>query len=51
MYQSIAWYATLFLVFLLALAFAFVYGESRQLREYGKEIKPVELRIKALLYL
>jgi cytochrome c oxidase subunit II len=36
MYQSIAWYATLFLVFLLALAFAFVYGESRKLREYGK---------------
>jgi cytochrome c oxidase subunit II len=35
MYQSIAWYATLFLVFLLALAFAFVYGESRRLREYG----------------
>ncbi|MEH7249868.1 hypothetical protein V7114_24175 [Neobacillus niacini] len=35
MYQSIAWYATLFLVFLLALAFAFVYGESRKLREYG----------------
>ena len=35
MYQSIAWYATLFLVFLLALAFSFVYGESRRLREYG----------------
>jgi cytochrome c oxidase subunit 2 len=35
MYQSIAWYATLFLVFLLALAFAIVYGESRKLKEYG----------------
>jgi cytochrome c oxidase subunit II len=35
MYQSIAWYTTLFIVFLLALAFSFVYGESRKLREYG----------------
>jgi cytochrome c oxidase subunit II len=35
MYQSIAWYVTLFLVFLLTLAFAIVYGESRRLREYG----------------
>jgi cytochrome c oxidase subunit 2 len=35
MYQSIAWYATLFFVFLIALAFAFVYGESRKLKEYG----------------
>lgn len=34
MYQSIAWYATLFFVFLIALAFAFVYGESRKLKEY-----------------
>lgn len=34
MYQSIAWYATLFLVFLLALAFSFVYGESRKLKDY-----------------
>ncbi|MCL6573859.1 MAG: cytochrome c oxidase subunit II [Bacillus sp. (in: Bacteria)] len=35
MYQSIAWYATLFFVFLIALAFSFVYGESRKLKEYG----------------
>ncbi|GHI00911.1 cytochrome c oxidase subunit II [Neobacillus kokaensis] len=35
MYQLIAWYATLFFVFLIALAFSFVYGESRKLREYG----------------
>lgn len=35
MYQSIAWYATLFFVFLIALAFSFVYGESRKQREYG----------------
>lgn len=35
MYQSIAWYATLFFVFLIGLAFAFVYGESRKLKEYA----------------
>ncbi|MDQ0197781.1 cupredoxin domain-containing protein [Neobacillus ginsengisoli] len=35
MYQSLAWYATLFFVFLIALAFSFVYGESRKLKEYG----------------
>lgn len=35
MYQSIAWYATLFFVFLIALAFSFVYGESRKLKDYG----------------
>lgn len=35
MYQQIAWIVTLFLVFLIALAFAFVYGESRRLKEYG----------------
>jgi cytochrome c oxidase subunit 2 len=34
MYQSIAWYATLFFVFLIALAFSFVYGESRRMKEY-----------------
>jgi cytochrome c oxidase subunit 2 len=34
MYQSIAWYTTLFFVFLIALAFSFVYGESRKLKEY-----------------
>ncbi|HLO12212.1 MAG TPA: cytochrome c oxidase subunit II [Pseudoneobacillus sp.] len=35
MYQQIAWTVTLFLVFLIALAFAFVYGESRRRDEYG----------------
>lgn len=35
MYQQIAMYATIFFVFLLALAFAFVYGESRRIAEYG----------------
>jgi cytochrome c oxidase subunit II len=35
MYQQIAWTVTLFLVFLIALAFSFVYGESRRLNEYG----------------
>ncbi|MGG5252775.1 cytochrome c oxidase subunit II [Neobacillus sp. SM06] len=35
MYQSIAWYTTLFLVFLIALAFSFVYGESRRLKAYA----------------
>lgn len=35
MYQQIAWAVTLFLVFLIALAFAFVYGESGRLKEYG----------------
>lgn len=35
MYQQISLYATIFFVFLLALAFAFVYGESRRLAEYG----------------
>ncbi|MFD2443958.1 cytochrome c oxidase subunit II [Bacillus sp. CGMCC 1.16607] len=34
MYQQIAWSVTLFLVFLIALAFAFVYGESRRLKDY-----------------
>lgn len=34
MYQSIAWYTTIFFVFLIALAFSFVYGESRKLNEY-----------------
>jgi cytochrome c oxidase subunit II len=34
MYQQIAWTVTLFLVFLIALAFALVYGESRRLRDY-----------------
>lgn len=35
MYQQIAWTVTLFLVFLIALAFSFVYGESSRLKEYG----------------
>lgn len=35
MYQQIAWTVTLFLVFLIALAFSFVYGESKRLKEYG----------------
>ncbi|WP_449622870.1 cytochrome c oxidase subunit II [Robertmurraya sp. Marseille-Q9965] len=35
MYQQIALYATVFFVFLLALAFSFVYGESRRLSDYG----------------
>lgn len=35
MYQQIAWTVTLFLVFLIALAFSFVYGESKRLNEYG----------------
>lgn len=35
MYQQIAWYTTVVLVFLLSLAFAFVYGESKRLKEYG----------------
>lgn len=35
MYQQISLYATVFFVFLLALAFAFVYGESRRSSEYG----------------
>lgn len=35
MYQSIAWYATIFFVFLIALAFSFVYGESRRQKDYA----------------
>jgi cytochrome c oxidase subunit II len=35
MYQQIAWSVTLFVVFLVALAFAFVYGESRRRKDYG----------------
>ncbi|MCM3531112.1 hypothetical protein M4D56_18670 [Cytobacillus oceanisediminis] len=35
MYQQIAMYATVFFVFLLALAFAFVYGESKRSGEYS----------------
>jgi cytochrome c oxidase subunit II len=35
MYQQIAWTVTLFLVFFIALAFAFVYGESKRQKEYG----------------
>jgi cytochrome c oxidase subunit II len=35
MYQQIAWYTTVFLVFLLLLAFSFVYGESQKLKDYG----------------
>lgn len=35
MYQQIAWYATVVLVFLLSLALAFVYGESKRTKEYG----------------
>ncbi|WP_035326116.1 cytochrome c oxidase subunit II [Cytobacillus firmus] len=35
MYQVIAMYATVFFVFLLALAFAFVYGESKRSGEYS----------------
>ncbi|SEN92995.1 cytochrome c oxidase subunit 2 [Mesobacillus persicus] len=35
MYQMIALYLTIFFEFLLALAFAFVYGESKRTSEYG----------------
>lgn len=35
MYQQIAWYTTVFLVFLLLLAFSFVYGESKRLKNFG----------------
>ncbi|MGM0904019.1 MAG: hypothetical protein ACQEXB_23305 [Bacillota bacterium] len=35
MYQSIALYLTVFFEFLLALAFAFVYGESKRTSKYG----------------
>lgn len=35
MYQQIAWYAALFFIFLIALAFAFVYRESKPTEEYG----------------
>jgi cytochrome c oxidase subunit II len=33
--QTIAWYATLFFVFLIALAFSFVYGDSKRLKDYA----------------
>ena len=35
MYQTIAWYATLFFVFIIALAFSFVYGDSKRLKDYA----------------
>ncbi|MDP4086812.1 MAG: cytochrome c oxidase subunit II [Bacillota bacterium] len=35
MYQTIAWYATLFFVFLISLAFSFVFGESKRLKDYA----------------
>ncbi|WML44891.1 cytochrome c oxidase subunit II [Neobacillus sp. PS3-40] len=45
MYQSIAWYATLFFVFLIALAFSFVYGESKRLKDYAPiQVKGYKIR-------
>lgn len=46
MYQQLAWTLTLFLVFLIALAFAFVYGESsKRFKEYGPiQIKGYKIR-------
>lgn len=50
MYQQIAMYATVFFVFLLALAFAFVYGESKRSGDYGS-IQETGYRIRKFYFL
>lgn len=35
MYQTIVWYTILFFVFLIALAFSLVYGDSKRLKDYA----------------
>ncbi|GLB61897.1 cytochrome c oxidase subunit II [Cytobacillus sp. NCCP-133] len=50
MYQQIALYATVFFVFLLALAFAFVYGESKRSGDYGS-IQKKGYRIRKFYFL